>query len=256
MTLSCVQYLPNDGGSRALVFSGFLVEFDELWLYITAGHILDDIKTALSSGSEFDRWRLDDSTAGNQFNGFAVPLDFVLDGWLVIRDRDLGIDYAALPLLNLYRHQLEAGGATALGPDAWGTHLEEHGAWALIGIPSESVKFDGVTRLTARAITVPLRPSATPPDAGSKAENQFYATFAANPEGFLKDLDGMSGGPVFSLHKSDANSWTYKVIGVQSAWYKSQKILAICPFESFGVAIAQVINQARRLSENQLPGPQ
>ncbi len=256
VTLSCVQHLPNDGGSKALIFSGFLVEVENLWLYVTAGHILDDVKTALASGSEFDRWRLDDSTAGNPFHGFAVPLDFVIDDWLVIRDSELGIDYAALPLLNLYRQLLAAGGAQALGPDTWGTYLDEHLAWALIGIPSESVNFDGVTRLTARVVTVPLEASATPPEAGSKAENQFYATFVASPDGFIQDMDGMSGGPVFSLHERDADSWIYRVIGVQSAWYKSQKVLAICPFDSFGEAIAEVINEARRLSEHQISGPQ
>lgn len=256
VTLSCVQHLPKDGGSKALIFSGFLVEIEGLWLYITAGHILEGVKRALSSGSNFDRWRLDDSTAGNKFNGFAVPLDFVVDEWLAIRDEDLGFDYAALPLLDLYRHQLAAGGARALGVDAWGTHLGEHEAWALIGIPSESVNFDGVTQLTARVVTVPLKPAATPLDADSKAENQFYATFAASPDGSIQDMDGMSGGPVFSLHRRDADSWTYKVIGVQSAWYKNQKVLAICPFDLFGVAIVHVIDEARRISEHQLPGSQ
>lgn len=254
VTLSCVQYQSNDDAGKALMFSGFLVEIDELWLYVTAGHILQDIRTALSSGSEFDRWRLDDSTAGNQFNGFAVPIDFRIDDWLVIRDSNLGLDYAALPLRDLYRDSLAAGGSTALGPEAWGSHQDAYEAWALLGIPSESVTFDGVTQITARVVTVPLKPCEAPPAAGSKAENQFYATFAANPEGYVRDLDGMSGGPVFSLHKRDAEQWAYTVIGVQSAWYKGQKVLAICPFTSFGMAISEVIHEARRLSEDRFTG--
>ena len=251
MTLSCLQYLPNEDKDKALMFSGFLVEYEGLWFYVTAGHILEGIRKAQSAGAEFDRWRLDDSTAGNRFNGFAIPIDFRLEDWMVIRNEDLGIDYATLPLMDIYRQQLSAGGTVPLGPAAWGSSLDDHEAWALIGIPAESVTFDGVTELTASVVTVPLKSCPAPVEAKVKTENQFYATFAASPEGFVEDIDGMSGGPVFSLHKDEVDAWTYKVIGVQSAWYKSQKILAICPFDAFGTAIAEVINEARRLSETQ-----
>ena len=251
VTLSCIQIMPNGQSDKALMFSGFLVEIDELWLYVTAGHILEDIKAAISAVAEFDRWRLDDSAAKNPFNGFAIPYDFRIDDWMVIRDSEQGLDYAALPVADFYRTQLEAGGVKPLCSRAWGTHLNANDGWALIGIPSESVHFDGTTHLTAKVVTIPLQKSPVPPTAGDKSANQFYATFAASPEGYIDDLDGMSGGPVFSLHKHEGMDWEYRVIGVQSAWYRMQGVLAICPFESFGNAIAQVVAEAQRISASQ-----
>jgi hypothetical protein len=62
--------------------------------------------------------------------------------------------------------------------------------------------------------------------------------------GNIKDIDGMSGGPVFALKKVDG-VWKYKVIGVQSGWYPSARIIAACPISSFGVALEEAVESAK-----------
>lgn len=243
VSLSCVQDLPDSETRKILVFSGFIVEMADEWFYITAGHILRLIRTAQTTGSTFDAWRLGDHTAGNKFNGMAVPYDFQLDQWYVIEDEDQGLDYAAVHIGGLYRRQLEVGGISPLTKAAWGTPDMNHDHWVLAGIPSESVSYDGITNIAARFVAAPLSSTDAPPLAGPRSQNQFYALLADGGEEAVRDIDGMSGGPVFML-KHENGKWKYGVIGVQSGWYRSNRTIVACPFASFAFALEEAIQSA------------
>lgn len=242
VTLSCVQRPSGSGEERLFVFSGFLVEAGGVWFYVTAGHILREIRKSLARGDKFDVWRLDDQTAGNSFNGAAIPYAFDIEKWLIIEDEAVGLDFAVVPLETYYCRHLKAGGAVPIDKTAWGGHVTEHDQWALVGIPSESVAYDKKTIITGRIAVMPLEPTDEPPGAGRKAENQFYARI--KDMGNVKDIVGMSGGPVFSLKKIDG-TWKYKVIGVQSAWYPNERIIAACPFASLGQELEKVVEIAK-----------
>jgi hypothetical protein len=86
--------------------------------------------------------------------------------------------------------------------------------------------------------------------AGARAQNQFYAKLSDDSEDFVKDADGLSGGPIFSFRKIDG-IWHYWVIGLQSSWYPAARTLAACPFASFAVELEKVVVEAREhLSRN------
>lgn len=244
VSLSCMQFIP-DKPEKPHVFSGFVMAIADEWFYVTAGHILRAVRAALTNGSTFDIWRLGDQTAARgKFNHTAIPFDFNLENWLVIEDEALGIDYAAVHLGALYRLQLEAGSVEAFQKDAWSDHMVTSDHWALVGIPSESVSYDGKTNIGARFVLAPLSKADAPEQAGKRAENQFYARLAEDYEGVVRDIDGMSGGPVVNLKYGDEAGWRYGLIGVQSAWYPSIRTLAICPFSSFAVALEQAVSSA------------
>jgi hypothetical protein len=241
VSLSCLHKTAS-GDQKVHVFSGFMVDVLGEWFYVTAGHILSDIQSALSNGSTFEVWRLGDQTAGNRFNGSAVPYAFDAEKWLVIQD-DKGLDYALTHIGWPYREQLEAGGVVALPRSVWADHLLEHDHWALVGIPSETVSYDGVTNIHARFVMVPLTPlDQTPEQAGDRAQNQFYAKLSTDSEHVVRDVVGMSGGPVFSL-KLVNGTWRYHVIGIQSAWYPASRTLAICPFSTFAEEIERIVGE-------------
>lgn len=246
VTLSCVQRRPESDAEYIHVFSGFVVAVRGLWFYMTAGHILRDIRTALEGGSTFDVWRFGDQTAGNRFQDTAIPYAFDVEQWFVLEDAETGLDYAAVNIGGLYRKLMEAGGVTALDKNAWGDHLSEHDHWVLAGIPKETVSYDGVSIISARFVVAPLTSIEAPEFAGRKAENKFYAKLADNSERFVNDIVGMSGGPVFTLLLVD-ETWKYKVIGVQSAWYPSNRVVAVCPFAAFGEALEAEIEAALQL---------
>lgn len=240
VTLSCVQDSPAP--RKLHVFSGFLVEIAGEWCYVTAGHILKDIRSSQEKGATFHTWRLGDQTAAKRFPQ-AIPFDFHIDDWLVIANEDIGLDYAAVALRQMYRSLLEAGGAVPIGEAAWGDHVTAHDKWALVGIPSESVSYDGVSNISARWVVVPIEPAEKPELAGPKAQNQFYGRLSNDSISVLRDADGMSGAPIFALKKFEPNLWKYKVIGVQSGWYESDRIITACPFSSFGIAIRDAVEE-------------
>lgn len=244
VTLSCVQRRPGTTTEHIVVVSGFLTEVAGCWIYVTAGHVLRDIQTAMRAGSEFDVWRLGDQTAGNPFDDTAIPFDFVLEKWLVIEDEETGVDYAAVALDSMYCRLLNAGGAVPLHRETWGKYVSEHDYWALVGIPSETVAYDGKTIITARIVIAPLRQAEIPEAAGNKSQNQFYAQLTEDSEGKVHDLAGMSGGPIFALKKAE-EKWKYWIIGVQSGWYRSTRTITACPFSSFGEAIASEMEASK-----------
>lgn len=246
VTLSCVQHPFSGEHEETLVFSGFMIDVKGEWFYVTAGHILSRIHTALEAGSSFDVWRFGDQTAGDRFKGTAVPYDFNSDTWLVLHDDNLGLDYAVVHIGDFYRRQLEAGGVEAIRKEAWSDHVTDYDHWALVGIPSETVDYDGQTIITARVVISPLVPAEEPALAGNKVNNQFYAKPLDGSEALFKDADGLSGGPVFAL-KWVSDQWRYSVIGVQSGWYRATKTLAICPFSSLGLALEEVVASARAI---------
>jgi hypothetical protein len=143
----------------------------------------------------------------------------------------------------LYRQQLEAGGVVPITKQAWGDHVTEHDHWVLYGIPSESISYDGANQITAKVVMVPLVSAEPPRLVEQKAENQFYAKLANGSEEVVGDIDGMSGGPIVMLRKAD-DTWKYSVIGVQSGWYSSTRVIAACPFSSFAEALEPVVEEA------------
>ena len=186
-----------------------------------------------------DTWRLGDETARGEPRP-AIPFDFDLSKWLVVEDRNLGLDYAAVVLDSLYCQGLEAGGAVPVPQEAWGSHLQEHDYWALFGIPAETASYNGKSIICARATTLVLEPSASPRGPSEKDKNRFYAKLVGDSVDAVASLVGMSGGPLFALRAID-DIWHYSAIGVQSGWFPTERVVIACPFFSFAEALATEI---------------
>ena len=246
VTLSCLQRLPDVPGEKTLVFSGFLVDVGGAWFYVTAGHILRDIRAALGAGATFDSWCLGDQTAGNRFKNTGVPYAFDVERWLVIENEENGLDYATVVLEDMYCQLLKAGGAIPIDQEAWGDHVTDHDQWALVGVPAETVSFDGRTIISARVVITPIEQIDKPTIARQKAQNQFYGRLQDDSIDVVNNIDGMSGGPIFALKKSEG-VWRYTVIGVQSGWYPSRRIITACPFISLGMALEQIVAEVRAM---------
>jgi hypothetical protein len=239
VSLTCVQLLP-DGKNKPLVFSGFLLEAAEVWFFVTAGHALEALSEAIERGAVFDRWRLDDQTAGDRFNGAAVVIDFDPDEWAVVNNEELGLDYAALPLRSLYEDQLRAGGALPLRRENWAENIGEYDQFAMVGIPLETVELTGESILFGKVVLLPLEAVDAPVDVERAPEHKLY--FRLKDLGGTKDITGMSGCPIFGLSKREAN-WQYQVIGVQSTWYKDSRVSAASPIVVLAAALEELMRR-------------
>ena len=155
VTLSCEQTAPKLTAPRTWVFSGFVIEILGEWFYVTAGHILRDVETAIEAHSSFGFWRFGDQAAGDEetrrrHKHSGVPYDFDIAGWYVLRDDELGLDYAVTHVSLIYRLQLEAGGVLPFTKDMWLDYPNSGSVWGLAGVPKESVVHDGVSIIDAK----------------------------------------------------------------------------------------------------------
>jgi hypothetical protein len=244
VTLSGMQTHSQSEREQAVLFSGFVIAVDDLWFYVTAGHVPRTIQSAMAAGAKFDIWRLGDQSARGPYKDMGIPFAFVAEDWIVVEDQDVGLDYAALPLRDLYRQALERGGVIPIRRDAWGDHASEYDQWILVGVPFETVKHDGNSQITAKLVSVALVETTAPEGAESKAANQFYARLIEGSETVVRSVEGMSGGPIFSIKRIDG-SLAYKVIGVQSAWYRGNRTIAACPFSLLGLGLEKAIREAQ-----------
>src|SRR5688500_2329675 len=96
VTLSCMYTPPNSTEEQVKLFSGFVIAVDDLWFYVTAGHVPSRIKAGIDAGGKFDVWRLGDQAARGPFTEFGIPFDYVPGDWLILDDQAIGLDYAAL----------------------------------------------------------------------------------------------------------------------------------------------------------------
>lgn len=248
VTLSCMQTPPGTTQDHPVLFSGFVIAVDEVWFYVTAGHVPRWIQRSIEAGGKFDRWRLGDQTARGPFGEIGIPIDFVPEHWLILEDDTVGLDYAAVPLRDLYRQALERGGTIPIRKDAWGDHVTEYDQWVLVGVPTETVSHDGGSLITAKVVSVAVEETETPKGAGDKAENQFYARLIDGSDAVVRNVEGMSGGPVFATKRANGNL-KYKVIGIQSAWYRDTRTIAACPFSSLGLGLENAVAIAKKDAE-------
>lgn len=163
----CLSYkarLPGTNEVKKYFASCFIVEIEQHWLLVTAGHVLSGIQKASAGGAVFSDFNLHDKLAGNTFP-FSVPIPFDLKDWVVLDGDPHGTDYAAAPVSNLIKQNLIVGGVRPIGESVFGiAPFEQYHHWLLVGTRDESYEFtDG--QHTLKLTVIPVAPSAAPVDA-------------------------------------------------------------------------------------------
>jgi hypothetical protein len=240
--------LAHRGGNPAVYnFSAFVVEIKERWFAITAGHVFDDLKKAISHGAVLTDWVIDDSIVSDtplqpQRTGF----DMNMDVFYLYSD---GMDYACFELNYFARQALIQQGIAPIPRVVWAAQdIAEFSTWLLVGTPTELAILESDAPYIKNHVTVRLeRLSQRPADMDATEFERGYARidFASvvdGEDGF--DIKGMSGGPIFGLLPSTRESpFDYRLIGVQSKRLGSN--VAFCYAYSFIRALEQAIETHR-----------
>lgn len=245
VTLSFVQSAGTTTGMRSHVLSGFILSCSHHWFYITAGHSIEAIKALLAKGATLECWRLSDATAGGNFQDKAIPYDFNIDDWAFIYDEHSGADCAVIPITGLVRKGLEAGGVKPLEEGSYISKDEQFDQWILYGTPSETVEYDNESVITAKSVMVAAKQCDPPQTAEHPKEQILYAKLIDESSNVVKDIDGMSGGPIFGVQHI-TNGFRYAVIGIQSGWLKQQRILIICPIADFARQLQECVERVHQ----------
>jgi len=227
--------------------SCFVVALECVWFLVTAGHVVDLIEGQRVAGVQISEVMLHDRLAGNKFE-HAVQFYFARDEWIVFHADENGMDYAVTPLPPLIVRGLIAGNVIPIGEETWGAlPFSQYPDWLLVGIPAETRKQIGEKTLLNFTL-IPLRETVYP-GAGEAPANKVYAEIITKPDkdsAAVKDVAGMSGGPIFGVVKDDTKqSAKYWLIGVQSTYFMRKRIVGFCPLPEFLVGLKEAVRIIR-----------
>jgi hypothetical protein len=239
----------RDGGTGELLYAScFVVEIDGHWFLITAGHVIEDIKTRIAQGGVLRDFYLQDKQAGHSYP-FGIPFPFDIDAWIIIDSANSdGCDYAGTLLSSLIVANLYSGGVKPLHEDFWADRpFQRFKHWLLLGVPLESHGKHDDGQHYLKLTLIPLTPSNAPRNADSVSNNREFAKLLHNPEKdqvYIDDVQGMSGGPIFGVN-IDGATLSYRLIGVQSSWYRQSRIISFCAVQEFLVGIKNALSILR-----------
>lgn len=233
------------------VYTGILLRHDETIVWLTAGHVVDELIQLLSSSA----FKLSAMTWLDDFEvakAEAVPLhrtDIPMKSW-----RDIGLDIGAvLPSLldvgNLLQNNsvktIDAGiwknlsqanveGYYAIGyPRPWSQHSETP-------VPNNKI----LHSVKVNVACLPLKEISPPPEFSDDPvwsnPDAFYGKVLPYPDYPEFDLDnakGMSGGPILSVERDPDGRIRYRLVGVIQSFARWQSIFRAEPINR----VAEVI---------------
>lgn len=221
-----------DGSRRREARSAFVVDVLGVWLLMTAGHVLRSLLEDYPRGEiKTTGFELQDRFAGGSFAGHAgVPFHFDPAACMMIDEDEA--DFGLVTLDALTTRQLQAGGVVAIEEGSWGKEgPEAYTHLLLTGVPFETVRHEP-GQMLLRHTLIPLQLCAPSTQTGDKHVGKFTARLMQDEADLtqLDDIDGMSGGPIFGVKDVDGVA-RYFVVGVQSGWFRSKRIVTFSPAE-------------------------
>jgi hypothetical protein len=246
-------YLACDaqGERKHLVYTGFLLRFQGLLLWASAGHVIDEVNAIRQDAA----WQVRQM---RWLDGCDIPHAESV----VVHDRNLmtysgmgqGIDFGAVAIMGLDAANIVAGGrVVAITEEIWrNLEVARPDGYYLIGYPQPWVSAtsrlagDGSTHWSIRAdlSCVPLRRIERPPKGTSgysgRNKDAFYGQILPflDGEGYQPDtVSGMSGGPVFSVERDPREGIRYRLFGIQSTWWRESRVVRA---ESIGRILALI----------------
>jgi hypothetical protein len=233
------------------LFTGFLLESQNYLLWLTAGHVIDNISALLASPNfslSFMRWLDGYETPGAE----GVPINHTglsMKSW-----RQEGLDLGAVRLPILEKYALMANeGASVMSEQAWRNlkAASPEGYYA-IGFPRawndlKQTKAKGtqvLNSLKADLACLPIievqRTSDSPGDSFWDHNNSFYGKilrFPDQPALRIDNIVGMSGGPILSIERSPDAKIGIRLVGVQVEWLPSSEIVRAESIQEIAAAL-------------------
>ncbi|HLN28158.1 MAG TPA: hypothetical protein VK395_10480 [Gemmataceae bacterium] len=254
-------YFPLDQEEKAFrtkeqvfCFPGFVLALNGHWHYVTAGHnLLDVLEDYVKKG-----WiKLTGNFAFLDYFGPDAKVkektvfDYDRANKLRIDQKDLGIDFALIPLDDYYKLHLEANGVIPFERKHWiGTNQIEFSFYAMLGFPedlmepcSRVVQNREQVGLDVCATLVLIKRLERAPDGIDAPGGDWLIGEVSAPI----SMKGMSGGPVFGFRQRDNGRWEYRLVAVQSRWFKDHRVIyasAISPvMHAIGGAIQKWLEE-------------
>ena len=232
------------GNAKGFSYSGFLLTIRGVWCLVTAGHIikkldkhLNDKTIHLTNSVIIDGWGLEaQHKQPFYFDYQRAPRMFVLNN-------EYRLDFAIIMLKTYYQRLLEANHVVPISEVNWARQhnlsYEEH---FVLGLPTElmeSTENEGIEQLRPVPTIIPVTKLDHPPERHETPYPQFVGKIFDNVT--LKDMDGMSGGPIIGIAKAKDGKRRYWIVAIQSRWIRSKRIVFGCPVPIFAGLVEQEV---------------
>jgi hypothetical protein len=255
VALACDYESLNDDGSvfhrGTLVVSGFLIELYGRVFWGTAGHCLKD---------ELDK-RIDEGQIRVVGGGFMdyfgheathfhmVPFTYEAHCAWYVEEPEVGMDFALLLLNELDVAAFLKNKLIPVTRDNW-VHQANltFDFYRMLGIPKDEVNpgkghGDVLVRQAMVAINRVSSDEAGDPPPDAEVPSDAWFVGRIDSEAPIKNIKGMSGGPIYGFRKDAAGNLLYHVVALQSRWWDQSRTIFGCSVPAFAEAVYRQIDE-------------
>jgi hypothetical protein len=228
---------PANEAPRTFCTSGFVIEYRGEWLWITAGHLLNDLDNELPRigrrilQSQFIAgWNPNEGTVQH------IPFEYGTRVKYYVVDDDEGTDLGMVHVSDVLKLALSEAGVVPLRNLSLPEQAYEQ--YLVHGLPSKEQRLDIEESAyhidyVASVMPVTFRVFPLTTESGGFAFTKRRRFIASVPaEVPLTTIDGMSGGPIYALTR-ETNGICCYLAAVQNEERQSSRTIAACPSDIF-----------------------
>jgi hypothetical protein len=214
--------LRKKGKLKRFWVTAFVLSIKQNWFLVTAGHCLKEVDTAIRDEYELEYTTLHDYFGRDASYDVSVPLDY-REAQKLIDFTDAGTDFGLIGLDSHYINLLIKNNILPFSEDFWKVKVPGDATYCLIGIPTSGIS-DAENIADVQLHLVAIQKLEEKPAVFSQVT--IPSIFGIIPHlQELASIEGMSGGPVIAMYKTEQDKFSYALIGVQSQWQPSSRII-------------------------------
>jgi hypothetical protein len=219
-------------------------------VWVTAGHCMRWIDQELLGKPELYgdvHFRLVDTLHSSLVSDQPIPFDYVAEpikGWDVHTSEqgvELGLDVGVIFLRPGYSRPLAANKIMPVEERNWQGIPDTFDKYFMLGLPAERVERNeqGDWLATPSMVEITRLPD-KPQRFSEQTDPMFYGV--ASPESEVRNIQGMSGGPIIGLKQGQDGRVRYWVIAIQSGWFSKERIVCASLVSDVRDVVRQVID--------------
>jgi hypothetical protein len=223
------------GDERIYCFPGFVIDVVGQWCWVTAAHNLIDVlgKYVANGWIRVNKYSFMDYFGPDAKVKRQTPFSYEQEMKVRIEDPKLGVDFGLIPLRDLFQKGFEANGVVPFQCKHWiGSDQQDYEVFAMLGCPTELVEplsrtGEKVSQVGASIsmTIVPIRRIEEIPDTLDAPSGNWFVGRVNPPF----SIEGMSGSPIFGFRRNDQHQWEYRLVAIQSRWFKDHQIILATP---------------------------
>jgi hypothetical protein len=220
-------------------------------LFVTAGHVFQDPEKGLEVLLRKGKIKILQTSIMDYFGHGAssqIPTVISYDEIprIFIDDDKLGLDFAILPLRDLYVMGLTSNGVQPFKEENWLLgKVSQPDTYGILGFPDEEKDEEDPNISWVRPVLVKCERILPPKDAPQTTFPMFVGKLlSAQPGSAL----GLSGGPILAIKNGPGRRTEYMLVGLQASWKPRERIVYGCPMDVVAAIFRVYLQEQDRLT--------